>query len=277
LPVPSYYIDSGAAIITLEDSEHGNRLTRDLLEALQGRLQQAFEDDTVRVVVLRSDGPAFCFGMDLDSFEKQRGSKQVSREASVLYGNLLKTVFTGRKPVVTVLRGPVKAGGVGLVAASDIVLATPEVSFQLSEVLFGLIPANVLPYLLGLRMPASKARYLVLTAKEVGPDEALRFGLVDEIITSEKLEKETKKICKTLFRASPAALRETKEFTAKLVTMELNDRFQFAQEKLEHLLSDEEIGRAVAAFREGELPVWFQSFRPENPLTKPDEAGSSSK
>ena len=272
--MPSYYIDSGAAIITLEDSEHGNRLTRELLEALRSHLQQAFEDDTVRAVVLRSDGPPFCFGMDLDSFEKQRGSKQVSREASVLYGNLLKTVFTGIKPVVTVLKGPVKAGGVGLVAASDIVVATPEASFQLSEVLFGLIPANVLPYLLGLRLPLSTVRYLVLTAKEVGAQEALRLGLVDELITAENLEKETKKVLKTVFRASPAALRETKEFTARLVTMQLNERFRFAEEKLAELLSDEEIGRAVAAFREGELPAWFQSFKPKRPLTEPDKAGS---
>jgi methylglutaconyl-CoA hydratase len=161
------HTDSGAAVITLCDSAGGNTLSPALLQELQHAVEAAFADAAVRVVVLRSDGEDFCLGMDLGSFAAAGGDEGAARSGSALYGRLLWTLFSGPKPVVTVVRGRAKAGGVGLVAASDVVVAVPEARFQLSEVYVGMIPATVLPYLLGNRMPLQKARYLVLTAQEL--------------------------------------------------------------------------------------------------------------
>lgn len=263
------YTDSGAAVLTLTDSAGGNTLSAELLGQLQQATDAAFADPGVRVVVLRSDGADFCLGMDLGSFAAAGGDEEAARSGSALYGRLLWTLFSGPKPVVSVVRGRVKAGGVGLVAASDVVVAAPEARFQLSEVYVGMIPATVLPYLLANRMPLQKARYLVLTATELDGAAAQRVGLVDELVPSDELERATRGVIRSVLRSSPAALRLTKEFTAALADMDGQGRRQHARETLEALLTDERVAAGIAAFRAGELPEWFGRFKPARPVAAP--------
>jgi methylglutaconyl-CoA hydratase len=266
------YTDSGAAVLTLTDSAGGNTLTLALLEELQRAVDAAFADPEARVVVLRSDGADFCLGMDLASFAAAGGDEEAARFGSAAYGRLLWTLFSGPKPVVSVVRGRVKAGGVGLVAASDVVVAVPEARFQLSEVYVGMIPATVLPYLLGYRMPLQKARYLVVTAKELEASEAHRIGLVDELVPPEELERAARGVVRSVLRSSPEALRHTKEFTAALGDMDFQGRRRHARETLEALLTDERIGRGITAFGSGELPEWFGRFKPAGPVAAPPAA-----
>ena len=263
--------DSGAAILTLADSTHGNTLTLELLTELLEAIENALGSPEVRVIVLRSDGADFCLGMDLASFSSTVGVEGAGESASSLYGAVLWTLFSGAKPVVTVIRGSVKAGGVGLAAASDAVLATPEARFQLSEVYVGMIPATVLPYLLALRMPVQKARYLVLTAKEVDAEEARRLGLVDELVPPEELEYATRNVVRSLLRSSPEAIRKTKAFSAALMDMSFEERRRHARETLEDLLADEGVIHGIDAYRAGELPEWFGTFKPDRPVSRPEE------
>ncbi|MCK5219600.1 enoyl-CoA hydratase/isomerase family protein, partial [bacterium] len=163
-------------------------------------------------------------------------------------------------------QGAVKAGGVGLVGACDIVLATEKASFEMSEVILGLIPANVLPFVYSLRLPPQKLRYLILTAKKVMADEAQRLNLIDELVLETELPQAVKAVIKKIFRSSPAALAETKRFTQKLFGKKTEQATLLAREKLLEMIKNPEVIKAIRAFNDGDMPTWFGKYKPEKPL-----------
>jgi enoyl-CoA hydratase/carnithine racemase len=178
-------------------------------------------------------------------------------------------MFRAPLPVACLVQGEVKAGGVGLACACDIVVATEAASFELGEVLFGLIPANVLPYLLALRVPPQKARYLVLSSMRITAAEALRLNLVDELLPSaQAAERRLREIFGRLLRSSPRALSQAKEFTAELIGRTPGQAAALARRRLLRLLRDPEALQGVKAFRDGDLPPWFSRFKPAGPLAR---------
>jgi enoyl-CoA hydratase/carnithine racemase len=260
------YVDSSVSIITLADSAGGNRLNPDSIGGLITALNEAAARTDVRAVLIRSDGPAFCHGMDLDALRQSGWNLKRVAEVVALYTDLLSLIYTLPKPVVAAIRGDVKAGGVGLAAACDCVIGTPETTFEMAEVLFGIVPANVLPFLLGSRLTIQKARYLILTAKKVAADEALRLGLLDEVAAPDELEKTLKATFKRLLTFSPKALAETKSLTRSLDGRDVQRHIELTKKTLVALLSDPETQQAIEGFLEGDLPAWRQRFKPDQPL-----------
>lgn len=262
------YNDSHAAIITLNNSKEGNILNIGSLEELLKALTSAMEDTEVRVIILRSNEDTFCLGMDLKMLQSIKKNKEIAEKSISLYIQLLSLIYTGPKPVICLINGDVKAGGIGLVGACDIVLASRKASFEFSEVFFGLIPANALPFVYSLRLPPQKIRYLILTAKKISAEEAHQLNLVDEVYSEEEIEKGLKSIVKNLFRASPDAIAETKQFTRALFGEKTDKATNMAKEKLLELISNPEVIEAITAFNEGNTPKWFDKFKPEKSLIK---------
>ena len=260
--------DSHVSLITLNAPDNGNRLNSEILRSLMSAFTAGRNHADTRIILLRSRGPAFCLGMDLSGWDDESGGPAQAEEAIRLYSTLLWDMFTCPKPVLCLVNGQVKAGGMGLVCASDIVLATRSSTFEMGEVLFGLIPANVLPYLIGLRVPIQKARYLILTAKRLEAEEAHRLGLVDEVFETGKLEKGVRLIIRQLLRASPEALAETKDFTRALLEETISRKRERAREKIFDLMCHPRFPRAVAAFEAGELPEWSLRYRPETAVNE---------
>jgi enoyl-CoA hydratase/carnithine racemase len=136
----------------------------------------------------------------------------------------------------------------------------------LGEVLFGLIPANVLPYLLAKRVNPQKARYLVLTAKKLSAVEAHQLGLVDEIFTQSEFERGTRNVLKGLLRSSPSALAEAKRFTHLLLGKDLQEARKAAAEQFIKMIENPAVVQGIEAFSAGELPEWFGRYRPQKPV-----------
>jgi enoyl-CoA hydratase/carnithine racemase len=263
------YEDSHVAVITLSDGEHGNLLSPEGLEELADALDRSLKDPRVRAILIRSEGPAFSRGMDLERLAAAavRDSRADAEIAVSRYGSVLQLIFSARLPVVCLVEGEVKAGGVGLVCACDIVVATEQATFELGEVIFGLIPANVLPYMLALRMPPQKARYLVMSSRRLPASEALRVNLVDEVVTGADAERRVREIFKRLLCSSPRALAAAKEFTAELIGKTPEEGGLLARRRLLEMMHDPSTLEGVKAFQEGNVPAWFTRFRPERPLT----------
>ena len=262
------YVDSQVAVITLNDGENGNLLGPESLEELAAAVHRSEADQGVRAVLLRSNGPSFCLGMDLARLTGAAAptAEEEARRAISLYADTLMAIFASPLPFVCLVLGDVKAGGVGLACACDIVVATTGATFEMAEVLFGLIPANVLPYLLTLRMPPQKARYLVMSSKKVESEEALRLNMVDELVSDADLESRARELLKRLLRSSPRALAEAKAFTEQLLGKSPREGGALARQKLLELLRDQSVTAGVNAFREGGVPAWFARFRPSAPL-----------
>ncbi len=260
-------IDSGAGIITLLDGEGGNRLNPSFLGDFSNALGILKNDPTAKFIVIRSRGKNFCLGMDLVALEEGDGSIEPIVSAVNDYTSLLSDIYHCKKTVVCLVDGPVKAGGMGITSACDVVLASEKASFELSEALIGIIPANVLPYLFMLRVPPQKARYMVLTSAQYDARKAMSIGLVDEVFSDENFEKGVKSICRQIMRTSPMAVSVFKDFSHKFLGADFAERKEMAARTLFDLIQEESVLAAVKSFNEGNLPSWFERFKPSEPVT----------
>lgn len=267
-PIESF-TDAGLGLIVLSNPDGGNLLNRPFLEAFIEAFDRFTRDPGVRVILYRSSKEVFCHGMDLSSVSVTLGDGGDAevREAIGLYSKALERIVECPKPVFAFLRGEVKAGGFGLACAADAVVATPGANFELAEVIFGLIPANVMHAIQSLRVAPNRLKYLVLTSKKIYAEEAMSLGLVDELFPEETAEKSLKDILKRVFRSSPEALRETKAFMRVLLEKDYITAGDAARKKILDRLAEPEVRRALKGYLEGDMPSWFSSFKPALSLT----------
>lgn len=150
-------------------------------------------EESAKIIVFEGLPEFFCLGADFN--EMQVEGREISKDPVHLYDLWMK-MATGPYITISLIRGKVNAGGVGFVAASDIVLADNTAQFALSELLFGLIPAIVMPYLFR-RIGFQKANYLTIMTQPITAKQALDCGLVDAYDTQ----------CETLLRKHLLRLR----------------------------------------------------------------------
>jgi enoyl-CoA hydratase/carnithine racemase len=204
----TYDVANGVATITLDSPHNRNALSRQLVAELFDRLDRAATDDDAKVVLLTSSGRVFCSGADLS--EATSGGAEDGPRAIV---GLQRAIVAHPKPVVVGLAGPVRAGGIGLVAAADVVVAAEEADFALTEVRLGLAPAaislTVVP-----RLTSRAAAYTFLTGEKFGAAAAAAFGLVTTVVPADGLDAEVARVCASLTAGAPQGLRETKALLA---------------------------------------------------------------
>lgn len=135
-------------------------------------------DAAITVIVLEGLPEVFCFGADFNEIQTDMAAGRADSQGPEPLYDLWQRLATGPYVTVAYVRGRVNAGGVGFVAACDIVLAAENVQFSLSELLFGLFPACVLPFLIR-RVGFQKAHYLTLMTKPITSRQALDMGLID--------------------------------------------------------------------------------------------------
>lgn len=225
------------------------------LADLEALLLRAEADDRCRVLVLASEADEFCRGMDLQGVMRH-GAEDPSGEAAAAiaaYARVLGLLRGLRAATVCVVDAAASGGGVGLVAACDLVIAGPRASFRLPELFLGLIPAVVLPILAERTGPAC-ARALALTGDALDGGAALRMGLVDEC--SEDPARSLATRIKYLLRCSPDAVTRLKRFSAAIAGLAIPDALAAGVARTSRDVARPEVRAAVAGFLTGELPAW---------------------
>lgn len=193
-------VRSGITTITLDSPANRNALSARLRTELRAALQRS-ADDATRVVVLDHTGPAFCAGMDL----KEPGSQGVTE-----FAGILEQICTHPKPIVAKLAGPARAGGIGLVAAADIAVATSATTFAFTEVHLGLVPAVISVPVLARMLPRA-AQELFLTGEPFDAARAVAAGLLTSAVPADRLDTEVQRYTSMLTRGAPEALALTKQ------------------------------------------------------------------
>lgn len=196
--------------VVLNRPSKRNALTRAMLKDFLSTLQNL--PAGVRMLVLSAAGPAFCAGMDLQEMQvaaEQPDATEIWKQDSQLYREVLETLFSLPFPTVCQVHGPVFAGGVGLVLACDIVLATEGASFSLPEPKRGITASIVLPFL-RYRIGAGPAGFMLLSGLTASVEEAARWGLVHQLIASDNLKQKRQDLLQAIRSGAPQALAETK-------------------------------------------------------------------
>ena len=196
-------IEDGVARLSLDSPHNRNALSRQLVAELNEGLDRAEASPSAKVVVLQAAGDVFCSGADL---------AEASAADSIADGvrgliALLRRIITLDKPVVARVHGAVRAGGIGLVGAADVALASPEATFALTEVRLGLAPAAISLVLLPRLTPRAASRTF-LSAEKFDAAAAASYGLVTDVAAD--LDGAVERVVADLGKAHPQGLRETK-------------------------------------------------------------------
>ncbi|SEO58645.1 enoyl-CoA hydratase-related protein [Trujillonella endophytica] len=241
-------VEGGVARLTLDSPANRNALSRALLAGLRSAIDDAVADDAVRVLVLDHTGRVFCSGMDLAE-AAGTGSGDQGVHA---FPDLLTALWHSPKPVLAAVRGPARAGGIGLMAACDVVVAGASATFGISEVRVGLVPA-VISAVLAPRMTPHLLHRLALTGEVFGPDLAERAGLVDLVAPDGEVDAVVAAQVAALAAGAPAALAETKRL---LRAGGLRGSFDDLSEISARFFASEEGQEGIAAFRQKRPARW---------------------
>ncbi|MCO6415560.1 enoyl-CoA hydratase-related protein [Siccirubricoccus sp. KC 17139] len=248
----------GIATALLNRPERGNAYNADLLQALITALGHLKDDSGVRALVLRGAGKHFAAGADIHWLSEVAGyPPEEAYQASLATTRAMQLLNEFPKPTLAVIQGACFGGGAGLACCVDVALATPQAVFGLTEVRVGVAPTPISTHMvhaMGLR----HARRYAATGERFGPEEALRIGLVHEVLEEEAIEARLEEILTAILLSAPGAVAATKTSMLGAAGLMLSEREMalLAHEGWVQRASAE--GReGLAAFREKRRPAWF--------------------
>jgi methylglutaconyl-CoA hydratase len=228
---------------------------------LQDFLVEAFkvleQEKNIRVIVLAGRGQAFCAGGDLARMEQAaKMSKARSKAEAGRFAKLLYRMHTYPKPLIARVHGAAFAGGMGLAAACDLVVAAEEAEFSLPEVRIGLVPAMISPYLVR-AMGEQQARRYILTGERLAARDAQRIGLVHECVPAAELDARVEKFAALLAQAGPQALARSKKLLARVARAPISPKLAAETAAvLAEVRAGDEAGEGIRAFLERRKPDW---------------------
>src|SRR4051794_700430 len=234
--------DGGVATVTLDSPHNKNALSQQLTGELLERLEAAGADDSVRVIVIRSALDVFCSGADLS--EATTVGMGVGAQRMV---DVQRAIVANPKPVVARVAGPVRAGGIGIVAAADISIAGESATFALTEVRLGLAAATISLTVLP-RLTDRAAAYTFLTGNGFDALEAARLGLLTLTVPDDDLDATIGALLISLLKGSPQGLRETKRLLNRTLLADIDARGKDLAELSASLFGSEEAQEAMLSF-----------------------------
>jgi len=206
----------GVAQVTMSRPAVFNAFDEALIQQLHAAFTALAADDAVRVIVLAGEGRHFSAGADLQWMQRaSAATREWNLQDARRFAGMLARIEACPKPVVARVQGAALGGGVGLTCACDVAVAAEGASFSVSEAKFGILPAVIGPYVIN-AVGKRQARRLALTTTRIDAQEALRMGLVQQVVAPEALDAAVDAVVKDLLVGGPAAQREIKALFAQL-------------------------------------------------------------
>jgi E-phenylitaconyl-CoA hydratase len=244
-----FELADGVATVTINRPEKLNAMDGATYSGLSEAWQRVRDDNSVRAAVITGAGSrSFSAGADLKSFIANPGD--LSNFWNTQSGQLLNRGLEVWKPVVAAVNGFCLGGGMTLLLATDIRFAVPTATFGLSEVKRGLLPANGGTQRVLEQLPYPIAMEMLLTGATIDAETALRWGLINEIVTGDELLNTAHAYARRLAELPPLAVQACKELALRGRDMDRACGFRLEQTMLRMLQFTEDAGEGLAAFSE---------------------------
>ena len=246
------------ATITLNRPEVRNAFNELTIAELAFAFEDLGRNEDLRAIVLAANGPAFCAGADLNWMKKMSAySHSENSDDAEKLAVMLRAIYLCPVPVVAKVQGDCYAGGMGLAAACDVVVASSAASFCLSEVKLGLIPATISPYVIR-AMGENAARRYFLTAERFNAQEAHRIGFVHDVVSADSLDAHVAAIVEAIVTSSPHAVRAAKVLVREIAGKPVDSAMVVdTAERIADIRASEQGREGVAAFLEKRTPSWL--------------------
>jgi methylglutaconyl-CoA hydratase len=240
--------------LTMARPERRNSLSRALVAELHREFSTIAEGSATRVVVLAGEGPVFCSGADIGEFLEVAESGKALEDAEQVAA-LFAAIVDCPVPVLARVEGAAYGGGVGLVCAADIVIASEDAKFSLSEARLGLVPAIISPYVVA-ALGEREAKTRMLLASPFDANEALRMGLVHSVDSSGELDAAIETAISSLLKCAPGALAAIKGLPRQLRSLDPAAARAFTTGLLAERLASDETREGLSAFLAKRPPAW---------------------
>jgi methylglutaconyl-CoA hydratase len=248
-------VGSDFATVTLNRADKRNAISYELIDDLIHVLDEV-KNSTARILILTGAGKAFCSGMDLDNLKALIGrTPEQNLEDSRTMVSLFRSLYEFAKPTIAAVNGAAIAGGTGLALLCDFTLAVPDAKFGYTEVRIGFVPAIVSTFLL--RQVGEKiARDLLLTGRIFDAAEALKLGLINEIVPADKLLGRARELAGQLAENSPLSLLHTKRLLTDHARADLDVQIEAAVRENAGIRESADFREGIESFLEKRKPKW---------------------
>ena len=259
----------GNATVTLNRPQVHNAFDPEMVGALTATLEQLGADPRVRAVVLRGSGKSFCAGADIEHMKKSATfSQEQNFEMARQSARMFHTLYRLDKPTVACVRGAVRGGGCGLIAACDIAIASRLATFRLSEVKLGIIPAMISPYVIAAIGERMAHRYM-LSGEEFDAAEAERIGLVHQAVEEHELDAKVAALLAHLHSSGPNAVSAIKQLIPVSAHAPIGeDIVEETARRIAALRATPEAQEGLSAFLEKRKPSWITAAAPPTTTEK---------
>ena len=248
--------NNAIATVTLNRPQVHNAFDETLIADVTACFARLSEDAEVRAIVLRGAGESFCAGADLHWMGRMAGySQEENRADADALQRMFDVIATCPKPTIARVQGGAIGGGVGLVAVCDVVIAAPEAKFALSEVRLGLVPAVIAPYVLQ-KIGMGAARALFVTGERFNAEEALRIGLVQQVVAAIELDAAIQKKLEWILHAGPNAIAAAKRLLSSIAAKTPQQAAETTIDCIAALRVSPEGQEGIRAFLEKRKPSW---------------------
>ncbi len=245
----------GVATITLNRPDKRNAISFQLVDELLAAMDQV-EKSSAQVVILTGAGKAFCAGMDLEELKSLLGKTHDENvKDSSRMAHLFRRLYDFPRPTIAAVNGAAIAGGTGLATMCDFTLAVPEAKFGYTEVRIGFVPAivsSILVWQVGHKI----ARDLLLTGRVFDAAEAHRYGLVNEVVSPNRLMERARELAQQLLENSPSSVQATKKLINGFIAGQLNQQIAEAIEDNARIRTTADFREGIASFLEKRKPRW---------------------
>ncbi|MCP4307529.1 MAG: crotonase [bacterium] len=249
-----YECNGARATLTIDDPARRNPMSLETMAELAKAINDAANDAEVRVIVVTGAGDkAFSAGGDLSG--RFVDAPLSDHDARGALADLFRAIRRCGKPVVARVNGHALAGGFGLAAACDIVVAVEDATFGTPEIRVGLWPMMITAVLQRL-IPRRTAFDLMATGRRITADEALRIGAVSRVVAADELDDVVDETVEQLLSASPAILALGKDAFYATEDMPLDAALDYLHNGLTAVAMTEDAAEGVAAFGEKRDPIW---------------------
>jgi len=247
--------DGPVATITLNRPDKRNAISFELINDLLLALDDVAKSEAI-ILILTGAGKAFCSGMDLENLKALLGrTPEQNLQDSETMVRLFRSLYEFPKVTIAAVNGPAIAGGTGLALLCDFTIAVPDAKFGYTEVRIGFVPAIVSTFLLR-QIGEKQARDLLLTGRLFGADEALRMGLISEIVVADNLMNRARELAGVLLQNSAASLRATKKLLNDHAKAELDAQIDAAVRENAAIRTTADFREGITSFLEKRKPVW---------------------